>query len=164
MFQCQGDARRSDQPAVGQSARRLAAADLAAVTALDAKAFGTARTGLIERLFAQSVGYGLDRDGELVAFALCRPFGRGHVVGPVVAGLDEDAITVVRPHVDAHDGRFLRLDTHLDDGVFPLFVARSGLRIHDTVLTMSLGAPLADPATRGLDRPVTFALATQALG
>lgn len=164
VFQCQGDARRSDQPAVGQSARRLGAADLAAVTALDAKAFGTARTGLIERLFAQSVGYGLDRDGELVAFALCRPFGRGHVVGPVVAGLDEDAVAVVRPHVDAHDGRFLRLDTHLDDGVFPLFVARSGLRIHDTVLTMSLGAPLADPATRGLDRPVTFALATQALG
>jgi len=164
VFQCQGDARRSDQPAAGQAARRLGAADLAAVTALDAKAFGTARTGLIERLFAQSVGYGLDRDGELVAFALCRPFGRGHVVGPVVAGLDEDAVAVVRPHVDAHDGRFLRLDTHLDDGVFPLFVARSGLRIHDTVLTMSLGAPLADPATRGLDRPVTFALATQALG
>lgn len=164
VFQCQGEARRSDQPAVGQSARRLGAADLAAVTALDAKAFGTARTGLIERLFAQSVGYGLDRDGELVAFALCRPFGRGHVVGPVVAGLDEDAVAVVRPHVDAHDGRFLRLDTHLDDGVFPLFVARSGLRIHDTVLTMSLGAPLADPATRGPDRPVTFALATQALG
>ncbi|WP_298376235.1 GNAT family N-acetyltransferase [Azospirillum sp.] len=164
VFQCQGEARRSDQPAVGQPARRLGAEDLAAVTALDAKAFGTARTGLIERLFAQSVGYGLDRDGELVAFALCRPFGRGHVVGPVVAGLDEDAVAVVRPHVDAHDGRFLRLDTHLDDGVFPLFVARSGLRIHDTVLTMSLGAPLADPATRGPDRPVTFALATQALG
>ncbi|WP_199231568.1 GNAT family N-acetyltransferase [Azospirillum sp. TSO35-2] len=164
VFQCQGEARRSDQPASGQPVRRLEAGDLAAVTALDARAFGTSRAGLIARLFEQSVGYGLEREGALAAFALCRPFGRGHVVGPVVAGLDEDAVAVVRPHVDEHDGRFLRLDTHLDDGIFPLFVARSGLRIHDTVLTMSLGAPLTDPATRGPDRPVTFALATQALG
>nr|WP_295837344.1 GNAT family N-acetyltransferase [uncultured Azospirillum sp.] len=164
VFQCQGTARRGDQTASDQLVRRLEVADLAAVTALDERAFGISRAGLIARLFEQSVGYGLERDGVLVAFALCRPFGRGHVVGPVVAGLDEDAVAVVQPHVDEHDGDFLRLDTHLDEGVFPLFVARSGLRIKDTVLTMSLGAPLTDPATRGADRPITFALATQALG
>ncbi|MBK1840690.1 GNAT family N-acetyltransferase [Azospirillum sp. YIM B02556] len=163
VFQCQGEARRSDRSASAQP-RRLVEADLAAVTALDERAFGTSRAGLIARLFGQSVGYGLERDGALAAFALCRPFGRGHVVGPVVAGTDEDAIAVVQPHVDEHDGRFLRLDTHLDEGLFPVFVARSGLRIHDTVLTMSLGAPLTDPSTRAPDRPVTYALATQALG
>jgi GNAT superfamily N-acetyltransferase len=164
VFQCQGEARRSEETVGGGAARRLDASDLPAVTALDARAFGTPRTDLIARLFAQSVGYGIERDGELVAFSLCRPFGRGHVVGPVVAGLDDDAVALVRPHVDAHDGHFLRLDTHLEDGVFPLFLARSGLRIFDTVLTMSLGAPLTDPATRGPDRPVTFALAAHALG
>lgn len=166
VFQCQGEARRSDPPAANApSVRRLEATDLAAVTALDARAFGTARTGLIARLFAQSVGYGVEHDGALVAFSLCRPFGRGHVVGPVVAGLDEDAVAVVSPHVDAHDGAFLRLDTHLDEGAFPLFLARSGLRIHDTVLTMSLGsAPLLNPDARGPDCPITYALATQALG
>lgn len=164
VFQCQGEARRGDQPTSTEPVRRLEAADLEAVTALDERAFGTSRAGLIARLFEQSAGYGLERDGTLVAFALCRPFGRGHVVGPVVAGLDEDAVAVVQPHVDAHDGRFLRLDTHLDEGIFPLFVARSGLRIKDTVLTMSLGAPLTDPSTRAPDRPITYALATQALG
>lgn len=164
VFQCQGEARRSEHVAPAQAVRRLEAADLAAVTALDERAFGLSRAGLMARLFDQSVGYGLERDGALVAFALCRPFGRGHVVGPAVAGTDEDAIAVVQPHVDEHDGRFLRLDTHLDEGPFPLFVARSGLRIHDTVLTMSLGAPLTDPSTRAPDRPVTYALATQALG
>jgi GNAT superfamily N-acetyltransferase len=164
VFQCQGEARRSEETADAGATRRLDATDLPAVTALDARAFGAPRTGLIARLFAQSVGYGIERDGELVAFSLCRPFGRGHVVGPVVAGLDDDAVALVRPHVDAHDGQFLRLDTHLEDGVFPLFLARSGLRIFDTVLTMSLGAPLTDPATRGPDRPVTFALAAHALG
>lgn len=164
VFQCQGEARRSEHVAPAQAVRRLEAADLAAVTALDERAFGLSRAGLMARLFDQSVGYGLERDGALVAFTLCRPFGRGHVVGPAVAGTDEDAIAVVQPHVDEHDGRFLRLDTHLDEGPFPLFVARSGLRIHDTVLTMSLGAPLTDPSTRAPDRPVTYALATQALG
>ncbi|WP_455186395.1 GNAT family N-acetyltransferase [Azospirillum palustre] len=164
VFQCQGEARRSDRAAPAQAVRRLEAADLAAVTALDERAFGISRAGLMARLFGQSVGYGLERDGALVAFALCRPFGRGYVVGPAVAGTDEDAIAVVQPHVDERDGRFLRLDTHLDEGTFPLFVARSGLRIHDTVLTMSLGAPLTDPSTRAPDRPITYALATQALG
>ncbi|CAO3360205.1 Histone acetyltransferase HPA2 and related acetyltransferases [Azospirillum melinis] len=164
VFQCQGEARRSGHAAPAPAVRRLEAADLAAVTALDERAFGISRAGLMARLFDQSVGYGLDRDGALAAFALCRPFGRGHVVGPAVAGTDEDAIAVVQPHVDEHDGRFLRLDTHLDEGPFPLFVARSGLRIHDTVLSMSLGAPLTDPSTRAPDRPVTYALATQALG
>ncbi|WP_244592225.1 GNAT family N-acetyltransferase [Azospirillum palustre] len=164
VFQCQGEARRSEHAAPAQAVRRLEAVDLAAVTALDERAFGISRAGLMARLFRQSVGYGLERDGALVAFALCRPFGRGHVVGPAVAGTDEDAIAVVQPHVDDHDGRFLRLDTHLDEGPFPLFVARSGLRIHDTVLSMSLGAPLTDPSTRAPDRPVTYALATQALG
>ncbi|BAI75609.1 hypothetical protein AZL_c03160 (plasmid) [Azospirillum sp. B510] len=164
VFQCQGEARRGDEPPTAEPVRRLTAGDLEAVTALDARAFGTSRAGLIARLFEQSVGYGLERDGALVAFALCRPFGRGHVVGPLVAGLDEDAVAVLRPHVDEHDGRFLRLDTHLDEGIFPLFLARSGLRVRDTVLTMSLGAPPIDPATRAPDRPVTYALATQALG
>ncbi|MBP2307602.1 GNAT family N-acetyltransferase [Azospirillum melinis] len=164
VFQCQGEARRSGHAAPAPAVRQLEAADLAAVTALDERAFGISRAGLMARLFEQSVGYGLDRDGALVAFALCRPFGRGHVVGPAVAGTDEDAIAVIQPHVDEHDGRFLRLDTHLDEGPFPLFVARSGLRIHDTVLSMSLGAPLTDPSTRAPDRPVTYALATQALG
>lgn len=164
VYQHQGEARRPGDDAGREPARRLEAADLAAVAELDARAFGTSRALLVERLFGQSAGYGLHRDGELVAFALCRPFGRGHVVGPVVAGSDEDAIAVVGPHMAEHDGRFLRLDTHLDEGPFPLFLARSGLRIYDSVLTMSLGAPLIDPGTRAPGRPVTYALATQALG
>lgn len=168
VYQRQGEARRPALlPAVpeGAALRRLEAADSEAANALDTRAFGVCRAGLLERLYPLASGYGLFRDGVLDAFALCRPFGRGHVVGPVVAASDEDAIAVVAPFVAEFDGRFLRIDTHLDDGAFPLFLAQCALPVYDTVLTMSLGrSSFLDPVTRGPSRPVTFGLVSQALG
>jgi hypothetical protein len=63
----------------------------------DAEAFGVPRATLITALLRQSSGYGLFRSDALEAFALCRRFGRGHVVGPVVASCDADAIAIVAP-------------------------------------------------------------------
>ncbi|WP_348627650.1 hypothetical protein [Rhizobium sp. L9] len=60
---------------------------------------------------AHSKGVVLVRSGRVEAFALCRRFGRSHVVGPVVAVSDADAIAVVHPHALEHAGSFLRLDT-----------------------------------------------------
>ena len=74
--------------------------------ALDAAGFGVRRAALIEKLFAHSAGYGLFKTNKLNAFALCRPFGRGHVVGPVVAESDADAVAIVRPHVMDHPAAF----------------------------------------------------------
>jgi hypothetical protein len=167
VFQCQGEARRPQRtPSVplGAELRRLEQADLAAITELDAKAFGVSRPALLDSLFQESVGFGLFRCGQLDAFALCRRFGRGHVVGPVAASCDEDAIAVVAPHVSVHDGRFLRLDTHLREGEFGTFLSQSGLPVFDTVLTMSLGRHFPDLRSRPGGQPVTYALASQALG
>lgn len=167
VYQCQGIARANDLPqhaGPDGEIRRLEAADLKAVIARDAQGYGVERAALIEMLFGQSAGYGLFRDGMLAAFALCRPFGRGHVVGPVVAGCDADAIAVVRPHVAEHAGQFLRLDTHKENGEFATFVSQSGMAVYDTVLTMSRGKRLADFSP---DQPApaeTYALASQALG
>ncbi|MFE1597356.1 tryptophan-rich sensory protein [Methylobacterium sp. ID0610] len=66
------------------------------------------------------------RDGRIAAFALCRPFGRGRVIGPLVAASDADAIAVARPHVAARAGRFLRLDTRRKSGPFADVLMRSG--------------------------------------
>jgi GNAT superfamily N-acetyltransferase len=167
VFQRQAEARRSDdmpRPPEGAELRRLEEADLAAIAELDAQAFGASRTELLAALLQQSVGFGLCRHGRLEAFALCRPFGRGHVVGPVVASNDKDATVVVAPHVVAHDGHFLRLDTHLADGEFCTFAARSGLSVFDTVTTMSLGGVFCDPNERSGTQPVTYALTSHALG
>ena len=47
---------------------------------------------------------------------LGRRFGRGQVVGPVLASCDEDAIAVVAPHLAAQEGHFVGLDTHEPTG------------------------------------------------
>jgi GNAT superfamily N-acetyltransferase len=167
VFQYQGEARvvqGGHRVPLGAELRRLEEADLAAIDDLDAGAFGVSRKALLRALFAESVGFGLFRGGRLEAFALCRRFGRGHVVGPAVASSDEDAIAVVAPHILLHQGRFLRLDTHLAEGEFGSFISQSGLSVFDTVLTMSAGGHLPDLKSRSSGQPVTYALASQALG
>jgi GNAT superfamily N-acetyltransferase len=167
VYQFQGIARARALEATGKAPgdiRTLELRDIPAITALDAAGFGASRAALIEKLFEHSVGYGLFSGGELSAFALCRPFGRGHVVGPVVARRDADAVAVVRPHVADHGGGFLRVDTHMESGEFAAFLSHSGMPVFDTALTMSLGKRIAGPVVGDGVPPMTFALASQALG
>ena len=166
VYQCQGVVNTpSHGPALdGAQFRELHPDDLAAVAELDARAFGVRRDEMLARLYAHSTGYGLFRNGRLAAFAFCRPFGRGHVVGPVVASTDADAITAVRPHVVDHAGRFLRIDTRSENGLFPAFLSQAGLPIYDTVLSMSLQRGTADPHVPNSMEPAVYALASQALG
>ena len=167
VYQCQGIARvqTRDRPAnIRGDVRALDASDLPAATALDAAGFGVRRAALLEKLFTNSASYGLFRGDRLSAFALCRPFGRGHVVGPVVAESDAEAVAVVQPHVADHSGSFLRIDTHMENGEFAAFLSHNGMPVFDTVLTMSMGKRLSDFAVGGAVAPVTYALASQTLG
>lgn len=167
VYQCQGIARpqmMDGSTGTRGDIRALDARDIPSVIALDAAGFGVRRAALIEKLFAHSVGYGLFKGDTLNAFALCRPFGRGHVVGPVVAQSDADAVAIVRPHVADHSGSFLRIDTHMDNGEFAAFLSHSGMPVFDTVLTMSMGKRLTDFAVGGATTPMTYALASQTLG
>ena len=167
VYQCQGTARPAGviaRQAPERLVRRLIAEDLTKASDLDAIAFGAGRTDLVKRLDEQSVGYGLFRGQELLAFSLCRPFGRGHVIGPVVASNDSDAIAVVTPHVEHHAGQFLRLDTHMEAGDFASYLSQCGMLVYDTVLTMSFGKRPSDHAETATNLPTTYALASQALG
>jgi len=145
--------------------RPVAPSDLPNLIALDRLAYGADRSALIARLFQDAAGHVLLRGGEIRAFALCRRFGRGHVVGPAVAETDEDAISVVRPHLAAHTGQFLRVDTHHEEGAFGAFLARSGLSVFDTVTSMSLrdGPAAAKPGHAGR-QPGIYALASHTVG
>lgn len=166
VFQFQGEAvapADGEGLSAGLSLRRLGAGDLHAVMALDTPAFGASRSGHIRQLFDSSVCYGLFEGKRLRAYSMSRRFGRGHVIGPVVALDETDAITVVRPHMQAHAGNFVRLDTHFEASSFASFIQRCGLSVYDTVTTMTLGEDV-DYGSGDGGQPLVFALASQSMG
>jgi GNAT superfamily N-acetyltransferase len=167
VYQRQGTAVSSAEPEIPHGAvlREITLDDLTELVALDRIAFGTDRAELFARLLQVSTGVALIRDNRIAAFSLCRRFGRGTVIGPVVACDDADAIAVVHPHITAHAGDFLRLDTRQTAGAFPEFLARSGLAVFDTVTSMSLGGTwLTDGRVEITGPLLTYALVSQALG
>ncbi|WP_341486622.1 GNAT family N-acetyltransferase [Pararhizobium sp. A13] len=168
VYQCQGEAIEPDATAAAPGAagvRAVGPDDLVPVAKLDRHAYGADRMPLLAELMEHSRGVGLFREGELKAFALCRAFGRGHVIGPVVASSDRDAIAVTRRFVAEHAGRFLRLDTRQKEGSFAEFLSRCGMPVFDTVTTMSLGQRwIPQDSAVPEDRPRIYALASQALG
>lgn len=166
VYQCQGTviAPIPPQPLEeGLVLRRLDRGDLEAVIAFDTPAFGTERRLHLQRLFESSICYGLYQGARLRALSMRRRFGRGHVVGPVVAGNDEDAITVTYPHIAAHADGFLRLDTHIDTGPFAALVQQCGLGIYATLTTM-VTEGTAGYGTGQNDSPKVYALASHSLG
>lgn len=167
VYQCQGEAILSAPPTLprGTMLRAVDFADLEALCALDLRTCGADRSALLGQLLGHSKGVALLRGERIEAFSLCRPFGRGSVVGPVVASNDVDAIAVTHPHVVDHYGRFLRLDTRQKTGAFPEFLTRCGLPVYDTVTSMSLGRrwlPVEEDTAQ--TPPKTYALVSQALG
>jgi ribosomal protein S18 acetylase RimI-like enzyme len=161
IFQHQGRplALEASEDINGLTLRAATTADLPALALLDRQACGADRTPVIQALLAVSVGIVAERDGQPVGFSLCRPFGRGHVVGPIVAEDDAVAIALTRPHVVAHEGTFLRIDTAQEHGAFGTFLEACGLTMYDTVTPMIRGA-----AHAGTGPVRTFGLVNQALG
>lgn len=147
--QLQGIA-RATRPEIQVS---IGAADIAALAAMDKAASGFDRTPLLTRIAA--MGDVLTaRDG----FALLRPFGRGHVLGPVVARDVTTARALIAAGAAQMQGRFLRIDVHEEHGLVP-FVETLGL-------TQSGGgwAMVHTPASRPASEFQTHALVSQALG
>lgn len=139
--------------------RAATAGDLEALARLDAAAYGADRSRVIRALLPLSTGTVAERSGKPVGFALCRQFGRGHVVGPIVAEDDAMAIALTRPHVLAHEGNFLRVDTAFEQTGFGRFLEASGMPIFDTVTPMIRGR-----SHGGGGAAKTYGLVTQALG
>ena len=160
VFQHQGRAQLAPLPPEPTEPVRLAtSADLGAIVALDRLAYGADRRRVIEALLAQAPATIIERNGEPAGFAVCRRFGRGHVVGPIVAQDDAMAIALTRPHVEAHEGAFLRVDTAQEQGLFGGFLESCGMTIFDSVTTMIRGR------AHGAQGDVrTFGVVNQALG
>jgi hypothetical protein len=91
--------------------RTISEADFDTLIALNAPAFGTDRTRLLHILAGGSSAYDSWRDGALVAYAYRRRFGRGQVIGPIVASNDDDAIRLFSAHLTELPGQFAYVST-----------------------------------------------------
>ncbi|WP_037150343.1 GNAT family N-acetyltransferase [Rhizobium freirei] len=134
-------------------------ADIAAITDLDRAAFGADRSVLIARFAALGEFAVIRRDDKVAAFACLRTFGRGEVVGPVVAANIEDAKSLLSHFMSRKTGAFLRVDIGAETGLGPWLASHSLSHVGG-------GIAMARPvAARSYSSTVTtFALANQALG
>jgi len=134
--------------------------ELPALQALDAAARGMPRDALIADLLATADACVVfDHDNTPKGFAMLRRFGRGHVIGPVVAPDAEGAKALIAHLAGMNAGSFTRIDVDFDSGLAEWLESIGLLRV-DAPTTMVRGAPLA----RSADAPALFALVTQALG
>lgn len=143
-------------PSPDAAVRPLTANDRDRLVALDAAAFGAPRVGLIDLLLRDGIGFGLGRGGELVGYAFRRDFGRGEVVGPIVAEDQEDAIALFDA---ARRPGFLRADIPADAEILRRHLADAGLETVSEVVVMVRGE-----RPRIATTPVRFGLFSQALG
>jgi len=135
--------------------RAMAASDAEAVARLDRQATGWARRQMLDRLIEAGDGDVLVRDGEPRGYAISRPFGRGHVIGPVVAESPDCARALIEAALARLGSVFVRVDTAATSQLGE-WLESIGLRQVGDAATMVKGPhiPPAGPARM-------FALANQ---
>ena len=141
------------------SVRPMRQDDLPAIFALDAEETGRPRETMLQALERAGEGLVAERDGQLRGYALARPFGYGHVIGPVVAEDDRLARTFVRTWIERLGDGFVRIDVRAASDLSD-WLAAHGLRKVDEGVTMARGGAPDDRQPS----PRLFALASQALG
>lgn len=143
----------------GERIRPMSRTDHAELIRLDALATGMARGAMLTPLIAGADGVVLDRDGAIAGFALIRRFGRGHVVGPVVAPDTDGAKALITHWLASQPGLFMRIDVPARMTAISPWLAELGLQRVSEVTTMVRGeAPPVVPDC-GL-----YALVSQAMG
>jgi predicted N-acetyltransferase YhbS len=157
VIQHQGHVARSIAAPAGIRPARVY--DIPPIIELDRAAYGADRGSLISHLAGVGSLAVLERAGRPVGFSVLRPFGRGEVIGPVVAANLDDAKTLVSHFLATRSGAFVRIDTDARTGLGP-WLADIGLAHVGGGLAMHRPITAA-PAERSV---FTFALANQAFG
>lgn len=131
------------------------------LVALDRAAYGHDRSALMQ-LLRERAKFAVIRDeGEVQAFGAIRPFGRGLVIGPVVARSDAEAKALIDFLLAHHEGKFVRVDTDVSTGLADWLTGR-GLAQTGGGITMRRAGAARKEESAGLHR--TYALVNQALG
>jgi GNAT superfamily N-acetyltransferase len=156
IIQHQGKALKVAAPATISWARDD---DYEKICLLDRAACGVDRSKLMS-ILRHTAQFAVIRErGEVRAFAGLRPFGRGLVIGPVVASSRQQAKDLIQFMLAHHEGDFVRLDTELSTGLDPWLVERGLAHVGGGIL-MQRG-----PKVGRVEAPYrTYALVNQALG
>ncbi|ASM75007.1 MULTISPECIES: GNAT family N-acetyltransferase [Roseobacteraceae] len=147
------------EPVAGLALRPLTASDREAIHALDRHAYGATRPEVLDVMLDLSSGVVVERDGAVCGHAMMRPFGKGIVIGPVVAENDRMAMQLCAPLIQQCEGRFVRLDTPQQSEHFKVFLSAAGLGVFDTVTEMRMG-----PFRRATDAAQIYGLVAHSLG
>ncbi|MFW0755077.1 GNAT family N-acetyltransferase [Pseudomonas sp. H11T01] len=143
----------------GEQCRPLRKADRVRQLTLASAGSGLDRQTVLDDLFdAVEHSVGIERDGQLRAFAMLRPFGRGRGIGPVIAENLEQAKHLIAVLLAQVPDAFVRIDIPAGSGLSE-WLEEAGLKQVDTVAQMARGTP---PQAVGIVRQ--FALVTQAIG
>lgn len=132
--------------------------DRQALLALDRAGSGMERGALIDALSAVGQISVLERDGLVQAYGALRVWGRGVVIGPVVARHQADAKAMIATLAAGCQGQFTRIDVTLSSGLSP-WLESIGLPRVDEVVAMAKGSTPAPT-----DGAAVFALSNQSLG
>lgn len=164
---CQHQAMLMKDPHLANSTvgvRVMTAIDEEQVRLLDFAATGMDRTALLNALFEAGMIMVVDRGAGVSAYACAREFGRGVVIGPVIAkGSSDasDAMALIAALAGCHRGRFVRIDVTEESGLSG-WLTELGLPCVGHAVAMARGiqtpACSADAAAR------LFALSNQSFG
>ena len=164
VFQYEGVAGSSSRTIMGANdgeLREFSIEDLGSAEALDRSATGVDRRALLQALVSRSQGVVLSRAGNVEAVAFVRPFGRGMVVGPVIARNETDAVHVVQSLIAKMNGDFLRIDIPEGAKRLTKLAELGNLQCVQMVTRMSYGHSWPYSATGS---HAVWALATHATG
>jgi predicted N-acetyltransferase YhbS len=143
---------------VDEGIRPCRLSDHPAVREIDRAASGLNREALIDALLQTADTLVVERDGEITGYGCVRIWGRGVVIGPVIAANADDARALIAILAARHVGEFVRIDVPASTDLSP-WLESVGLPCVDHVVAMARG----DRPSVAADRTL-FALSNQSLG
>lgn len=154
--QHQGEVQSVERP---EGVEDMQAGDVDALKALDREAYGADRSVLIDALSTRGKIAVVRKGDTIEAWAAIRPFGRGEVIGPVIAPDAKTACALIAYQASSRPGAFLRVDTGSETGIAP-WLTEIGLA------HVGGGIAMRRPAKEDAEqaRRKVYALANQALG
>jgi GNAT superfamily N-acetyltransferase len=142
--------------------------DLAQLTALATRSTGLERQAMMAALFEVGSCAVLEQNGSIIGFSVFRRFGRGYVIGPVIAfacANDLNAKALIARWLMGRENEYIRVDVPVGPGESDIndWLAGQGLLCVDSIVKMVRNAP-ADAHSGPPDAEVRwYGLITQAM-